>query len=39
MQIETNLSEIKTLKLKINRLNMKVFNFHIQQLFFMKPMH
>jgi len=36
---KANLSEINTLKLEINRLNMTVFNFCIQQLIFMKPMH
>jgi len=34
MQTKTNLSEINTLKLKINRLNMTVFNFRMQQLDF-----
>jgi len=38
-QIGTNLSEINTLKCKINRLNMIVFNFCMQQQIFMKPMH
>jgi len=39
MQSEADLSEINTLKLKINRLNIIVFNFCIQQLIFMKAMH
>jgi len=39
VQIEVDLSEINTLKLKINRLNVIVFSFCILQLIFMKPMH
>jgi len=39
VQTEANLSEINTLKLKINKLNMTIFNFCILQLIFMKPMH
>jgi len=30
MQIEADLSEINTLKLKMNKLNMTIFNFCIQ---------
>jgi len=36
LQIEADLSEINMLKWKINRLNMTVFNFCIQQQIFMK---
>jgi len=39
LQTKADLSEINTLKWKISRLNMTVFNFCIQQLFFMKLMH
>jgi len=38
-QTEADLSEINTLKLKMNRLNMTVFKFCTQELIFMKPMH
>ena len=39
LQTEADLSEINTLKCKINRLTMTVFNFCILQQIFMKPMH
>jgi len=39
LQTEADLSEINMLKLKINRLYSPVFNFRMQQLIFMKPMH
>jgi len=39
VQTVADLSEINTLKCKINRLTMIAFSFCILQQIFMKPMH